>query len=54
MPAYAGMLNEGGVLVMSGFLEEDVAAITERAESLGLSAGRSKGDGGWMALEFCK
>ena len=54
MPAYVGTLNEGGVLVMSGFLEEDVEAITERALSLGMTAARRKGDGGWVALEFCK
>lgn len=54
MPAYVGTLTEGGVLVMSGFLEEDIEAITQRAESLGLSAGRSKSDGGWVALEFVK
>jgi ribosomal protein L11 methyltransferase len=54
MPAYVGMLNDGGVLVMSGFLEEDIAAITERAESLGMAAGRQKRDGGWVALEFVK
>lgn len=54
MPAYVGMLNEGGELVMSGFLEEDVVAISERATSLGLVAGRQKMDGGWVALEFCK
>lgn len=54
MPAYVGMLNKGGELVMSGFLEEDVVAISERATSLGLVAGRQKMDGGWVALEFCK
>ena len=54
MPAYVGMLNDGGVLVMSGFLEEDIAAIAERAESLGMAAGRQKRDGGWVALEFVK
>ena len=54
MPAYVGTLTEGGVLVMSGFLEEDVEAISERAISLGLTAARRKGDGGWVALEFCK
>lgn len=54
MPAYVGTLNDGGVLVMSGFLEEDVEAITERALSLGMSAGRQKSDGGWVSLEFCK
>ena len=54
MPAYVGTLTEGGVLVMSGFLEEDVEAISERAISLGLIAARRKSDGGWVALEFCK
>ena len=54
MPAYVGMLNDGGVLVMSGFLEEDIAAIAERAESLGMAVGRQKRDGGWVALEFVK
>lgn len=54
MPAYVATLNAGGVVVMSGFLEEDAAAITERALSLGLSAARRKSEGGWVALEFCK
>ena len=36
MPVYAAALDAGGDLVMSGFLEPDVPAITACAEKLGL------------------
>lgn len=37
MSCYAAVLNKGGALYMSGFLEEDVDALSEEASRLGLS-----------------
>ena len=36
MAAYRAVLDNGGTLLMSGFYEHDVEAITKKAESLGL------------------
>ncbi len=36
IPTYARCLKKGGLLVMSGFYSEDIPAIRERAESVGL------------------
>ena len=52
MPAYASMLAAGGRLVMSGFLEEDIPSITERASSLGLAGAGMRICDGWVVAEF--
>ena len=36
-PAYAKVLNEGGVLIMSGFYKEDIPMIREKIEECGLA-----------------
>ena len=52
MPAYAATLSAGGDLVLSGFLAEDVPALTARGEELGLSlVGRRERDG-WLLLHL--
>ncbi len=50
MSSYAATLNEGGDLVMSGFLEADVPAIVERASALGLEPVSTAARDGWMAV----
>lgn len=50
---YAALKTEGHLLV-SGFLCEDVEAITEAAERLNLRKIASLEDEGWMALAFVK
>ncbi len=52
MADYCATLNAGGLLVISGFLEEDVAPLTQRAEELGLSHERHLSHEGWQALSF--
>ncbi len=54
MEAYAGSLEVGGVLIMSGILETDIAAISEKAASLGLKPAGQHVKDGWAALEFVK
>lgn len=54
MQAYAGTLNAGGLLVMSGILETDIPAISEKAGTLGLRLFKQHLKDGWAALEFLK
>ena len=52
MPAYAASLEAGGRLAMSGFLEQDIPSITDRAASLGLKPAATRMRDGWVAVEF--
>ncbi len=54
MPAYAAALNEGGDLVMSGFLEEDLPIIIARAAELGLTHVKTASRDGWQAVHVIK
>ena len=51
---YVTLLNDGGSLLLSGFLLDDVSVIVERAEELGLSLRRTLRDEEWMALSLTK
>ncbi len=51
MATYAGSLKEGGVLLMSGFLETDIEAITECAAKLGMTNAESKVRDGWVVVK---
>ncbi len=53
MPSYARVLNSGGTLLLSGFYEQDVPALQERAEILGLCLRQQKSRNDWTALRFC-
>lgn len=53
MAAYAELMNSGAEIVMSGFLEEDIAIISASAEESGLKVVDSRLRGGWAALR-CK
>lgn len=54
MAAYAAALNAGGDLVMSGFLEADVDAITSTAEAEGLHRVATAEREGWMVVHVRK
>ena len=54
MPAYAAALDAGGDLVMSGFLEPDVPAITVCAEKLGLRPVATAVKEGWVTVHVRK
>ena len=51
---YVALLNDGGSLLLSGFLEEDVPLIVARAEELGLRYRATLHDEGWVALILIK
>lgn len=52
LPHYRSRLVEGGVLLMSGFLESDVATLVAAAEAQGLSLTVTKESDGWVAASF--
>lgn len=54
MPAYEKVLKNGGTLIMSGFYKEDMQAIKEKAESLGLKDAGFKAMNNWVAYSFYK
>lgn len=54
MEAYDKTLSEGGKLVVSGFLAEDVEILTEKAASLGYKLVNHRTNDSWQALEFIK
>jgi len=54
MKAYNATLVKGGVLVLSGFLEEDVAILTRRVKALGYRKMEQSQCDIWRALRFEK
>ena len=52
MPAFREVMAHGGTLILSGFYEEDVPLLEEKAESLGLSLKEKKEEGEWRMLVF--
>jgi ribosomal protein L11 methyltransferase len=52
LPAYGTCLEKGGLLLLSGFYEEDVAIIDEKCTSLGLKLAGKKGKNNWVALKY--
>ena len=52
MPAFKEVMAHGGTLILSGFYEEDVPLLVEKAESLGLSLKEKKEEGEWRMLYF--
>lgn len=51
---YVEALNDGGSLLLSGFLEADAPLIEARAEELGLRGANKMCDEGWVCLTFRK
>lgn len=54
MPAYNKVLNNGGMIIMSGFYSEDITPIKEKAESMGLKDAGFKEINKWVAGAFTK
>lgn len=54
MPAYLEMMNADSILIISGFYEEDVKLLDEKANSLGLVKTSQKADNHWCCLTFIK
>ena len=54
MPRFAAKMKPGATLIMSGFYQQDVPMLTEKAESLGLTTVATVNDGEWtgLSLEF--
>ena len=50
MQAFAARLKPGGKLMLSGFLADDVAMLTQAAEATGLHVVRHTQDGDWQLL----
>lgn len=54
LPTYVRSLKRGGRLLVSGFYEADVAAISDAAEAQGLTLCGSSSREDWACLEFIK
>lgn len=54
MPTYLEIMNAGSVLIISGFYEEDVKLLDEKAKTLGLVKTSQKTDNNWCCLTFIK
>lgn len=52
MHAYVADLNPNGVLMMSGFYEEDLPMIRECAESLGMTYVKHRSRNNWVVAKF--
>ena len=52
MPAYAACMHTGSELYMSGFYVEDIPAIREKAESLGMEFVHHREKNRWVAVKF--
>ena len=52
IPVYAGALNKGGILLLSGFYHDDLQQIVERAEAHGLFIADSVTRNDWVAAKF--
>ncbi len=51
MPTYRNSLREDGVLLMSGFLESDIAILRGRAEELGMKYEGERLRDGWVVMK---
>ena len=52
MPAFKEVMVHGGTLILSGFYEEDVPLLVEKAESLGLKLEEKRENREWRMLVF--
>ena len=52
MPAFKEVMAHGGTLILSGFYEEDVPLLVEKAESLGLKLEEKRENREWRMLVF--
>ncbi len=54
IPVYAGFLEENGVLLLSGFYEQDLDQIRVASENAGLHYISHKADNNWVGAKFVK
>ena len=54
IPVYAGFLNPAGVLLLSGFYEEDLEAIKKSAAGAGLKYSLHRSDNKWVGAAFTR
>lgn len=54
IPAYAAMLNDGGVLFLSGFYEEDLPLINGKCIENGLELDGYTVKNSWIGAKYCK
>ena len=54
MPAFVGVMKEGGALILSGFYPSDAAMLCDKAATLGLTLTAQKSNGDWACLMFSK
>lgn len=54
MHSYASVMLPGATLLLSGFYEDDVPALTVCAQSLGLTFVSQRSRNGWTVCRFCK
>lgn len=52
MKTFRSVLNEGGLLILSGFYEEDVPTLLAKAHELGLQEIGKRTDNNWTCLVF--
>jgi ribosomal protein L11 methyltransferase len=50
MESFKSVMNHGAQLILSGFYEEDVTLLLEKAKTLGLSEKGKKKNGNWICL----
>lgn len=54
MPRFAQALAKGGRLILSGFLIDDIALLSDRGKEFGLKINRKKQDDEWAMLEMVR
>ena len=54
LPAYVACMHEGSEIYMSGFYVDDIPAIRERGESLGLTFVHHREKNRWAAVKLVK
>ena len=52
MPSFVEAMKPQGYLILSGFYEEDVALLEEKAISLGLRKSQQRSNHRWVCLTF--
>lgn len=50
MKSFRGVLNEGGYMILSGFYEEDIPVLLEKAKQFGLYESGRRTDNNWACL----
>lgn len=50
MKSFHGVLNEGGYMILSGFYEEDIPVLLEKAKEFGLYESGRRTDNNWACL----